>query len=190
VPARLLLLADAQAARPAPAPDRRRRIHAKAQLSRPSISDENGKAAGASGGDAAATLARDWICREERARPTNLVALVMPVMASAHRPAIKAERKAMVYSASGRYYGGISVTQPRSVPLRCFAADIATVVRGSRWGAWTFSRYADQVQHAKQCRTGNGIAIEHKIGKLWFVGSFTLKAVPRAVAKDLMAGLR
>jgi hypothetical protein len=144
-----------------------------------------------------------------RARATvivGLLALAVPVLASAHRPAIKAEKTAMIYHASGRYYGGVSVSEPRSVPLRCFVADIATAVGGSRWGAWTFSRYADQLQHTQQCRTGNGIAIEHKIGKRWYVfwegsdgyppthatkvGSFTLMGVPRAVTQDLMAGLR
>jgi hypothetical protein len=111
----------------------------------------------------------------------------------------------MVRDASGRYYGGVSVDVPRSVPLKCFVADVSTVVAGSRWGAWTFSRYADEARHARQCRTGNGVAIEHKIGRRWYVlwegssgyppahdrkvGAVTLKAVPRAVAKDLMAGL-
>jgi hypothetical protein len=112
----------------------------------------------------------------------------------------------MVYRASGRYYGGIAASEPPSAPARCFVADIATVVKGSRWGAWTFSSYADEPGHASQCRTGNGIAIEHKIGERWYVywegdegyppthrkkeGSITLRGVPRKVAKDLWAGLR
>lgn len=134
-----------------------------------------------------------------------VVALAAAAQASAHRRANRAQTAAMVYDASARYYGGVSVREPRSAPLRCFTGVIATVVNGSRWGAWTFSHYADQPSHVAQCRTGNGVVIEHKIGQRWYVlwegsagyppthdtkvGSFTLKAVPRAVAKDLIAGL-
>jgi hypothetical protein len=96
------------------------------------------------------------------------LALAVPNVASAHRPASEAQRKGMVYQASGRYYGDISVSEPRSAPLRCFIADITTVVRGARWGAWTFSPYADQVKHSRQCITGDGIAVEHRIGKRWY----------------------
>jgi hypothetical protein len=135
----------------------------------------------------------------------TIVALIVPVAALAHRPAIRAEKAAMAYEASGRYYGGMSVGFPRSVPLRCFVADITTVVKGSRWGALTWSRYADQSSHERKCRTANGITIEHKIGRRWYVlwagssgyppthtkheGSLTLQGVPRAIAKDLIAGL-
>lgn len=123
--------------------------------------------------------------------------------ALAYRPATQAETKAIVYQASGRYYGSVKVSEPRSTPLRCFVADIATVVPGSRWGAWTFSPYADH--HNLQCRTGNGIAVAHKIGNRWYVfwegsegyppthtehgGPFPLQGVPRAIAKDLVKGL-
>lgn len=133
------------------------------------------------------------------------VLLLAPAAASAHRSAIRAEKIAMVYQASGRYLGGAPVAEPRSAPLQCFTADITTVVKGSTWGAWGFSRYAYEFSHQIQCNAANGITIEHKIGKRWYVlwqgsegyppthntkvGSVTLRAVPRAVAKDLMAGL-
>ncbi len=132
------------------------------------------------------------------------LALALPVAASAHRVAVSAEKAAMIYNASGRYYGGGNENEPRSAPLRCFVADIATVVRGSQWGA-SFSRYAIEPKHQQQCRTGNGMAIERKIGTRWYVlwegdqgyppthnkreGSITLQAVPRAVARDLEAGI-
>lgn len=134
-----------------------------------------------------------------------VLGLAVPSAALAHRPAHNAEKTAMVYHASGRYYGGESVDEPHTTPLRCFTADIATVAGGARWGAWTFSRYADQPAHAIQCHTGNGDAIEHKIGSRWYVlwegsegyppthntqeGSLHLRGVPRRVAKDLLAGL-
>jgi hypothetical protein len=133
----------------------------------------------------------------------GVLGLAIPAGASAHRPAIRAEKSAMVHDASARYYGGLAVNEPRSAPLRCFVADIATVAPGSRWGAWTFSRYA--FRHPRRCRTGNGLAIEHKIGRRWYVfwegdegypptrnkreGSLTLQGVPRRVAKDLRTGL-
>jgi hypothetical protein len=132
-------------------------------------------------------------------------ALFWPAVASAHRAATKAEASAMIYHASGRYYanggGGGAL---RSAPLRCFKADISTVVQGSRWGAWTWSTYGDT--HLKQCQTANGVTIEHKIGKQWYVfwegsdgyppthkervGTMTLMPVPRAVAKDLISAFR
>ena len=131
------------------------------------------------------------------------VALFFPSVASAHRPATKTETAAMIYAASGRYYGNLNVTEPRSAPLRCFIADISTVINGARWGAWTWSTYGDT--HVQQCRTANGVSIEHKIGKQWYVfwegsegyppthkkrvGSLTLMGVPRGVAKDLDSGL-
>jgi hypothetical protein len=133
------------------------------------------------------------------------MALALPGAASAHRPAVRGEKAAMIYNASARYYGGSNENEPRSAPFRCFVADIATVVNGSRWGAWSFSAYAIEPRHEQQCRTGNGISIEHKIGKRWYVlwegdqgyppthnkqeGSITLQGVPRAVAKDLEAGI-
>jgi hypothetical protein len=134
-----------------------------------------------------------------------VLALALPAVASAHRPAVRGEKVAMIYNASARYYGRADVNEPRSAPLRCFVADIATVRGGSRWGAWSFSAYAIQPKHQQQCRTGNGISIEHKIGKRWYVlwegdqgyppvhnkqeGSITLQGVPRAVARDLEAGI-
>jgi hypothetical protein len=133
-----------------------------------------------------------------------LAALFWPAVASAHRSATKAETSAMIYTASGRYWADLNVTEPRSAPLRCFRADISTAVNGSRWGAWTWSTYA--TTHGRQCRIANGIAIEHKIGDQWYVfwegsagyppthkqrlGTRTLMPVPRAVAKDLLSGLR
>jgi hypothetical protein len=133
------------------------------------------------------------------------LALALPAAASAHRPAISSEKAAMIYNASARYYGGGNEDEPRSAPLRCFVADIATVVKGSQWGAWSFSEYATEPAHEQQCRIANGISIEHKIGKRWYVlwegdegyppthnqrdGSITLQGVPRAVAKDLEAGI-
>jgi hypothetical protein len=125
--------------------------------------------------------------------------LALPAVASAHRSATRAEKAAMIYRASGRYYHGLTVAEPRSVPLRCFVADISTVVKGSRWGGWTFSRYADD--HPRQCRTANGSTVEHEISGRWYVyweGSdgypprhpaHGLRGVPRPIAKDLFAGL-
>jgi hypothetical protein len=134
-----------------------------------------------------------------------VLALALPVAASAHRPAISGEKAGMIYNASSRYYGGGNENEPRSAPLRCFVADIATVVKGSQWGAWSFSAYAIESKHERQCRTGNGMSIEHKVGKRWYLlwegdegyppthnqkeGSITLQGVPRAVAKDLDAGI-
>ncbi len=131
--------------------------------------------------------------------------MILPAIAAAHRPAVRAETRAMVYSASGRFYGGDPVDEPRSAPLACFKADIATVDGGSQWGAWRFSSYATQPAHELQCRVANGITIEHKLHGRWFVlwegsegyppthtpreGSITLQGVPRAAAKDLERGL-
>ena len=133
------------------------------------------------------------------------VILIAPAVAAAHRPAVRAETSAMVYHASGRFYGGAPVDEPRSAPLACFKADIANVVRGSQWGAWTFSNYAYEPAHQAQCRAGNGITVEHKLHGRWYVlwegsagyppthptrvGSLTLQGVPRGVAKDLERGL-
>src|SRR5262249_5882572 len=97
------------------------------------------------------------------------IMLVLPALAGAHRPAVRAETPAMVHDASGRSYGGGGVAEPRSAPPACFKADIATVVGGSRWGAWAFSRYATEPAHEAKCRIANGITIEHKIGGRWYV---------------------
>jgi hypothetical protein len=48
------------------------------------------------------------------------VALALPVPASAHRPAVRGEKAAMIYNASARYYGGGNENEPRSAPFRCF----------------------------------------------------------------------
>jgi hypothetical protein len=148
-----------------------------------------------------------------RARTGAAVALLIglailittPSIASAHRPAVRAEQIAMIYHASSRYYGGGSENEPSSAPLRCFVADISTVVKGSQWGAWSFSNYAIEPAHQRQCRVGNGVAIEHKISGRWYVlwegdegfpptrptpsGRLTLQPVPRPVAKDLLSGI-
>jgi hypothetical protein len=127
------------------------------------------------------------------------VALALPAAASAHRPAGRAAMAAMLYDASGRYYYHAKVAVPRSAPLRCFVADIATVVKGSRWGAYSYSRYA--AHHLRQCRSGNGYVIVHKVGNRWYVlwqgsegyppthSGGGLTGVPRAIAKDLVSGL-
>jgi hypothetical protein len=43
-----------------------------------------------------------------------------PPVASAHRPATKAETAVKVYRASGRYYGGLRVSEPRAAPAQVF----------------------------------------------------------------------
>jgi hypothetical protein len=129
-----------------------------------------------------------------------LLVLALPAAASAHRPASQAEKAAMLYGASGRYWNGAMVAEPRSVPLRCFVADVATVVRGSRWAAWSYSRWA--LHHLRRCRAGNGYVVAHKIGGTWYVvwegaegypprhaSLRGQKGVPRGIAKDLRAGL-
>jgi hypothetical protein len=135
----------------------------------------------------------------------GLVMLAAAGIASAHRPAVTGELRAMVFQASARYYGGLQVDARRGTPLACFTGDISTAVKGSQWGAWGWSAYARAPAHERQCRIANGISIEHKIRGRWYVlwegsdgyppthttqeGSFTLHGVPRAVAKDLMRGL-
>jgi hypothetical protein len=130
-----------------------------------------------------------------------LAALVIPAVALAHRPAHS--RAAIVYHASGRYYGGLKVAEPSSAPLRCFKVVIATVGHhASSWAAWSWSKYGDQVAHARECRTADGISILHRIHGRWYVywegsdgyppkhreaeGSFVLQGVPRRIAKDLI----
>jgi hypothetical protein len=112
-----------------------------------------------------------------------VVALVLPAVAVAHRPATGAETRAML-SAGG---------EARSVPLRCFAADISTVVPGSQWGAWSFSRYAIRPSNQRRCETGNGESIEHKVARNWHVlwsgDEGYPQNVPRRIAKDLLAGI-
>lgn len=123
-------------------------------------------------------------------------ALTICAAASAHRPAIRAEKVAMMYHA-GSHYAGLSaktVDAPRAYPLRCAIADIATVVKGSRWGAWSFSpRRAHDATCAKW--GSNGWVIEHKIGRRWYVlaeGSELpghVAGVPHRIAVDLVKGL-
>jgi hypothetical protein len=124
--------------------------------------------------------------------------------ASAHRPAIGAEKGAMIHQASGRYFGGMAVAEPRSAPPRCFVADVSTVARDGQWGAWTFSSFA--ARHAGECRAVNGLVTAHRIDGRWYVlwessdgyppthnrriGSHTYLGVPRSIAKSLVAGLQ
>lgn len=134
-----------------------------------------------------------------------LFTLMATGVAFASRRSNTRELRAMVFTASGRYYGGLNVDEPRGTPLACFAGDISTVRKGSRWGAWSWSAYGDQPANAQRCQTANGISIEHKIKGRWYVlwegsegyppthttrvGSLILQGVPRAVAKDLIRGL-
>lgn len=129
--------------------------------------------------------------------------LLAPV-AFAHRVASGAAKRGMIYEASGRYWGGARVAEPRHVPLTCFVADTSTLRGDGQWGAWGFSVFAQH--HPSRCRTGNGVVIEHKIDGHWFVlsessdgyppthrrriGSHLYLGVPRAIAKDLLTGLR
>jgi hypothetical protein len=131
--------------------------------------------------------------------------LVFAGAASAHRPAVKAEKNAMIYEASGRYYHDLKVAEPRSAPLKCFKADISTKQPGSTWGAWTFANTSYVLHHQAECRAGDGIVFEHKIDGTWYVvwedsdgyppthnetiDGYAYQGVPRSVAKDLAAGL-
>ena len=126
-----------------------------------------------------------------------VVTLVVPTVASAHRPAVRAEKAAMMYTA-GSHYDGLSakdVDRPRAYPMRCAVADVATVVKGSQWGAWAFNA---RLSHDRTCvRWGsNGWVIEHKIGRRWYVivEMNTLPphiaGVPHRIAVDLFKGLR
>jgi hypothetical protein len=132
-----------------------------------------------------------------------VLALQAPV-AFAHRVATSAAERGMVYEASGRYWGGVRVAEPRHVPLKCFVADTSTLRGGGDWGAWGFSSYAQH--HLSRCRTANGIVIEHRIAGRWYVvsessdgyppthrrrlGTRVYLGVPRPIAKDLLAGLQ
>lgn len=149
---------------------------------------------------------RDAIRRTAAFGTVFLAVGVVAGGASAHRAARPAESAAMIYHASGRYYGGGDVSEPASIPLRCFDADIATVRAGSNWGAWRFSNYAYESQHERLCGPGNGWSVEHRIRGRWYVlwegdegypptrntreGRIVLQGVPRAIAMDLQAGLR
>lgn len=134
-----------------------------------------------------------------------LAVLGLPAIASAHRPAVRAEKEGILFHARD-YSTGRAANLPRSTPLKCFVVDIATVVKGSRWAGWTFSRYAyANMSNQRRCNTGNGWSIYHKIRGRWNVlwsgdegyppthtthyGSSVYPAVPRAIAKDVKAGL-
>lgn len=134
-----------------------------------------------------------------------LAVLSVPATASAHRSAVRAEKEAILFHARD-YRDGANASEPRSTPLKCFVVDIATVVKGSRWGGWTFSAYAYASMHNQlQCHAGNGWGVYHKIKGRWYAlwegdegypptrtthyGSDTYLGVPRAVAKDIRAGL-
>jgi hypothetical protein len=116
-------------------------------------------------------------------------------IASAHRRAIRAEKVAMMYHA-GSHYAGLPAKQvdaPKAYPPTCAKADIATVVKGSAWGAWSFNPRAK----AKKCAKwgSNGWVIEHKLKGKWYVvaeGSELpgkVKGVPHKIAVDLVDGL-
>jgi hypothetical protein len=102
----------------------------------------------------------------------------------------------MMYDA-GSHYGGLSaedVDAPRRYPLDCAVADIATVVKGSQWGAWSFNgkRYASS---GCQRWASNGWVIEHKISGRWYVLAEGdelprhIPDVPHNIAVDLIRGL-
>jgi hypothetical protein len=105
------------------------------------------------------------------------LALAAPAAASAHRTATKTETSDLL-SAAGQ-----------TTPARCIRADIATVVTGSRWGAFGFN------SSARGCaRYGfDGITIEYKAGRAWQVkwagSSGYPKNVPRPIFNDLSRGL-
>jgi hypothetical protein len=105
------------------------------------------------------------------------LALAAPAAASAHRTATKPEKSDLL-SAAGQ-----------TTPARCIRADIATVVPGSRWGAFGFN------PSARGCaRYGvDGITIEYKAGRAfqvkWAGSSGYPKNVPRRIFNDLSHGL-
>lgn len=120
----------------------------------------------------------------------------VPTVASAHRPASRAEKAAMQYRAGSHYdhQSAKDVDVPNAFPLRCAVADIATVVKGSRWGAWIFN---SRLKRDPVCArwASNGWTIEHRIGRRWYVvaeGSevYTgIPGVPQRIAADLLKGL-
>jgi hypothetical protein len=122
---------------------------------------------------------------------TIAVAAIMVVApaAFAHRLATSAERAAMLYHPGNRTGSPGPVGEPKSFPARCALADIATVVKGSQWGGYTFN------SHATGCmRFGfNGVSIEHKIAGRWYVlwegSEGTPSNVPRPIFNDISKGL-
>jgi hypothetical protein len=110
--------------------------------------------------------------------------------AFAHRLATTGERAAMLYHPGNRTGSPGPVGQPKSFPARCARAEIATVVKGSRWGGYAFN------SHATGCmRFGfDGLTIEHKIGGRWYVlwegSSGTPSNVPPRIFNDISKGLQ
>jgi hypothetical protein len=122
--------------------------------------------------------------------------LVFPAAAAAHRKATRAEKAAMVYHA-GSHYGHLTakqVDEPKNYPLKCAEADIATVVKGSTWGAWAPN---SRTYHERACKRWafNAWVIEHKIRGRWYVIAegdllpYHVPHVPHRIAKDLITGL-
>ena len=115
--------------------------------------------------------------------------LVAAPAAFAHRLASTAERAAMLYHPGNRTGFPGPVGEPKRFPARCAIADIATVVKGSRWGGYAFN------PHARGCsRFGfNGVTIENKSHGEWFVlwegSSGTPSNVPAAIFDDISKGL-
>jgi len=70
----------------------------------------------------------------------------------------------MLYRADSYYdhQSAKDVDVPKAFPLRCAVADIATVVKGARWGAWIFN---SRLERDPVCArwASNGWTIEHKI---------------------------
>jgi hypothetical protein len=115
--------------------------------------------------------------------------MVAAPAALAHRLASNAERAAMLYHPGNRTGSPGPVAEPKSFPARCALADIATVVKGSQWGGYTFN------SHAAGCsRFGfNGVVVEHKIRGRWYVlwegSDGTPSNVPRSIFTDISKGL-
>jgi hypothetical protein len=116
--------------------------------------------------------------------------MVIAPAAFAHRLATSSERAAMLYHPGNRTGSPGSVAEPKSFPARCAYADIATVVKGSQWGGYTFNN------HAAGCsRFGfDGVDIEHKIDGRWYMlweGSDGFPTnVPRPIFNDISKGLQ
>ena len=130
-----------------------------------------------------------------KTRTLLILAIVVGAMmavapaAFGHRLASKSERAAMLYHPGNRSGAPGRVGEPKRFPARCAIADIATVVKGSRWGGYAFN------PHASGCaRFGfNGVTIENKSHGEWFVlwegSSGTPSNVPKAVFNDISKGL-
>jgi hypothetical protein len=74
-------------------------------------------------------------------------------------------------------------------------ADIATVVKGSTWGAWAYSAHAYYHVHGCKRWASNGWLIEHKIRGRWYVLAEGdelprhIPHVPHRIAADVIHGL-